>query len=98
MLDVEFLGRKKFPALVWPQIVCPQHVVEECAGSGVGAQLLDPGLSELCHPGDCLMGLQNHAGKSKQYGKFVHRVSGTYVLWQRQWSGQYPIYQASTPC
>ena len=38
--------------LVWPQIVCPQQVVEECAGSGVGAQLLYPGLSELCHPGD----------------------------------------------
>ena len=57
--------------LVWLQIVCPPQVVEECAGSGVGAQLLDPELSELCHPGDCLMGLQNHAGKRKQYGKFV---------------------------
>ena len=41
----------------------------ECAGSGVGEQLLDPGLSELYHPGDCLMGLQNYAGKRKQYGK-----------------------------
>ena len=56
--------------LLWPQIVCPHQVVEECAGSGVGAQLLDPGLSELCHPGYCLLGLQNHAGKRKQYGKF----------------------------
>ena len=70
MLDVEYLGRKCFLALVWPQIVCPQQVVEECAGSGVGAQLLDPGLSELCHPDDCLMGLKNHAEKRKQYGKF----------------------------
>ena len=57
--------------LVLPQIVCPQQVVVECAGSGVGAQLLDPGLSELCHPSDCLLGLQNHAGKRKQCGKFV---------------------------
>ena len=57
--------------LVWPQIVCPQQVVVECAGSGVGAQLLDPILSELCHPGDCLLGLKNHAGKRKQCGKFV---------------------------
>ena len=57
--------------LLWPQNVCPQQVVEECAGSGVGAQLLDPGLSELCHPSDCLLGLQNHAGKRKQCGKFV---------------------------
>ena len=70
MLAVEYLGRKYFPALVWPQIVCPQQVVEECAGSGVVAQLLNPGLSELCHPDDCLMGLQNHAKKRKQYGKF----------------------------
>ena len=30
----------------------PQQVVVECAGSGVVAQLLDPGLSKLCHPGD----------------------------------------------
>ena len=60
-----------FPALVWPQIVCPQQVVEECEGSGVGAQLLDLGLSKLCHPGDCLLGLQNHVGKRKQCGKFV---------------------------
>ena len=51
--------------LVWPQIVCPQQVVEECAGSGVGAQLLDPGLSDICHRGDCLLVLQNHAGKRK---------------------------------
>ena len=43
----------------------------ECAGSGVVAQLLDPGLSELCHPGDFLLGLQNHAGKRKQCRKFV---------------------------
>ena len=43
----------------------------ECAGSGVGAQLLDPGLSNLCHPGDCLLGLKNHEGKSKQCGKVV---------------------------
>ena len=57
--------------LVWPQIVCPPQVVEECVGSGVGAQLLNPGLSKLCHPDDCLMGLQNSAGKRKQYGKFV---------------------------
>ena len=57
--------------LVWPQIVFPPQVVEEFVGSGVGAQLLNPGLSELCHPGDCLMGLQNHAGQRKQYGKFV---------------------------
>ena len=57
LLAVEYLGRKCFTALVWPQIVCPQQVVEECAGSGVGAQLLDPGLSELCHIDDCLMGL-----------------------------------------
>ena len=71
MFDVEYMGRKCFPVLVWPQIVCPQQVVEECAGSSVGAQLLDPGLSELCHPGDCLLGLQNHAGKRKQCGKFV---------------------------
>ena len=53
---------------VWPQIVCPQQVVEECAGSGVGAQLLDPGLRELFHPVDCLLGLQNHAGKRKSMG------------------------------
>ena len=33
--------------------------------------MLNPGLSELCHPDDFLMGLQNHAGKRKQYGKFV---------------------------
>ena len=71
MLDVEYIGRKYFPALVWPQIVCPQHFVEECAGNGVGAQLLDPGLSKLCHPGDCLLGLQNRAGKRKQCGKFA---------------------------
>ena len=71
MLAVEYLGRKCFPALVWPQIVCPPQVVEECGGSGVGAQLLNPGLSELCHPDDCFMGLQNHAEKRKQYGKFV---------------------------
>ena len=43
----------------------------ECAGSGVGAQLLNHGLSELCHPGYGLMGLQNHEGKRKQCGKFV---------------------------
>ena len=71
LLGVEYLVRKCFPALVWPRIVCPQQVVEEYAGSGVGAQLLGTGLIELCHPGDCLMGLQNHAGKRKQYGKFV---------------------------
>ena len=57
--------------LVWPQIICPQQVVEECEGSGVGAQLLDPGLSKLCHPGDCFLGLQNYAGKRKQCGKIV---------------------------
>ena len=55
--------------LVWPQIVFPPQVVEEFVGSGVGAQLLNPGLSELCHLDDCLMGLQNHAEKRKQYGK-----------------------------
>ena len=71
VFDVEFPGRKCFPVLVWPQIVCLPQVVEECAGSSVGAQLLNPGLSELCHPDDCLMGLKNHSGKSKQYGKFV---------------------------
>ena len=71
MLAVEYLGRKYFPALVWPQIVCPPQVVKECAGSGVGAQLLDTGLSELCHTGDFLMGMQNRAGERKQYGKFV---------------------------
>ena len=65
------MGRKCFPALVWPQIVCLQQVVEEFVGSGVGAQLLNPDLSEGCHPDDCLMGLQNHAEKRKQYGKFV---------------------------
>ena len=27
----------------------------ECAGSGVGAKLLDPGVSELCHPGFLLI-------------------------------------------
>ena len=68
LLDVEYLGRHFFSALVWPQIVCLQQVVEECAGSGVGAQLLNPGLSKLCHPGDCLLGLQNHLGKMKQCG------------------------------
>ena len=57
--------------LVWPQMVCPQQVVEECAGSGVGAQLLDPGLSELCHLGNCLLGLKIYAGKRKQCEKFV---------------------------
>ena len=56
--------------LVWPQIVFPPQVVEEFVGSGVGAQLLNPGLSELCHLDDCSMGLQNHAEKRKQYGKF----------------------------
>ena len=45
LLAVEYLGRKYFPVLVWPQIVCPQQVVEEFIGSGVGAQLSDPGLS-----------------------------------------------------
>ena len=45
LLAVEYLGRKYFPALVWPQIVCPPHVVEDCAGSGVGAQLSNSGLS-----------------------------------------------------
>ena len=74
---MEYLGNKYFSVLVWPQIVCPQQAVVECAGSGVGAQLLDPGLSELCHPGDCLLGLQNHAGKRKQCGKFVlHGLPG----------------------
>ena len=43
----------------------------EFAGSGVGAQLSDHGLSGLCHPGDFLLGLQNHEGKRKQCGKFV---------------------------
>ena len=65
------MGGKNFPVLVWPQIVCPPQVVVECAGSDVGAQLLDPGLSEICYPGDCLLGLQNNAGKRKQCGKFV---------------------------
>ena len=64
------MGRNVFPVLVWLQIFSPQKVVEECAGSGVGAYLLDPGLSELYHPGDCLLGLQNHAEKRKQCGKF----------------------------
>ena len=41
-----------------------------CVGISVGAQLLNPGLSELCHLDDFLMGLQNHAEKRKQYGKF----------------------------
>ena len=41
------------------------------AGSGVGAHLLDPRLSELYHPGDCLLGLKNHEVKRKQCGKFV---------------------------
>ena len=49
---------------------CPPQVVEECVGSGVGAQLLNPGLSELCLPDNCLMGLQKYAKKRKQYGKF----------------------------
>ena len=65
------MGRKCFPVLVWPQIVCLQQVVEKCAGSDVGAQFLDPGLSEVCHPGYCLLGLQNLSGKRKQCGKFV---------------------------
>ena len=43
----------------------------ECAGSGVGVQLSDHGLSGLFNPGDCLLGLKNHEGKSKQCGKFV---------------------------
>ena len=43
----------------------------ECAGSGVGVRLSDHGLSGLCHPGDFLLGLQNHEGKRKQCGKFV---------------------------
>ena len=77
MLAVEYLGRNFFPALVWPQIVCPPKVVEECAGSGVGAQLLNPGLSKLCHPDDCLMGLQNHAEERKQYA--VYQVAVTLV-------------------
>ena len=68
LFDVEYLGRIFFPVLVWPQIVCPQQVVEECAGSGVGAQLLDPRLSELCNPGNCLLGLKNHAGKGNSVG------------------------------
>ena len=55
----------------WPQIVYPQQVVVECVGSGVGAQLSDHRLSELCHPGDCLLGLKNHEGKRKQCGKLV---------------------------
>ena len=84
MLDVEYLGRKVFPALVWTQMVCPPQVVEECAGSGVGAQLLDPGLRELCHPGYCLLGLQNHAGKKETVWEIRSpRVARTYVLWQR---------------
>ena len=64
-------GQNFFPVLGWPQIVYPQQVVVECAGRGVGAQLSDHGLSELCHPGDCLLGMKNHAGKRKQCGKFV---------------------------
>ena len=73
-----------FPVIVWPQIVCHQQVVEECAGSGVGAQLLDPGLSELCHPGDFLLELQNHEGKKETVWEIRSlQVAGTYVLWQR---------------
>ena len=84
LLAVKYLGRKYFPALVWPQIVCPSQVVEECVGSGVGAHLLNPGLSELCHLDDCLMGLQNHVGKKETVWEILSpRVAGTYVLWQR---------------
>ena len=68
---MEFTGNKCFPVLVWPQIVYPQQVAVECAGSDVGAQLSDHGLSGLCHPGDCFLGLKNHEGKRKQCGKFV---------------------------
>ena len=57
LLAVECQGRKYFPALVWTQIFCPPQVVEECVSSGVGAQLLNTGLSELCHLDDFLMGL-----------------------------------------
>ena len=67
---MEFPGIKCFSVLVWPQIVYPQQVVVECAGSGVGARLSDHGLSELYHPGDCFMGLQIHEGKRKQFEKF----------------------------
>ena len=28
-------------------------------------------MSELCHPGDCSLGLQNNLGKRTQCGKFV---------------------------
>ena len=71
LFDVEFPGRKCFPVLVWPQIVYPQKVVMECAGSGVGVRLLDQRWSGLCHTGDCLLGLKSHEGKRKQCGKFV---------------------------
>ena len=68
---MECLGKKCFPVLGWPQIVYPQQVVVEFAGSGVVAQLSDHGLSGICHPGDCLLVLQNHEGKNKQCGKLV---------------------------
>ena len=68
---MEFLDRKKFLVLGWPQIVYPQQVVMECAGSGVGVRLSDHGWSGIRHPGDCLMGLKSREGKSKQCGKFV---------------------------
>ena len=63
-------GQIFFPVLGWLQIIYPQQVVVECAGSGVGAQLSDCGLRELCHPGDYFLGLQNHEGKRKKCGKF----------------------------
>ena len=43
----------------------------ECAGRGVGVRLSDHRWSGICHPGDCLLGLKNHAGKRKRCGKFV---------------------------
>ena len=68
---MECPGRKCFPVLGWPQIVYPQQVVVECAGSGVEVCLSDHGWSGLCHPGDCLLGLKIHEGKRKKCGEFV---------------------------
>ena len=59
-----------FQCLYVRKLFFPPQVVEECVGSGVGVQLLNPVLSELCHLDDCLMGLKNHVEKRKQDGKF----------------------------
>ena len=70
--------------LVWPKFVCPQKVVMECAGSGVGAQLLDPGLSELCHPGDFFAGTAKSFRKNETVWEIRSPwVAWTYVLGQR---------------